>query len=213
MRILKCSEELDSETVENIKKAADDINNGKMVVYPTETVYGIGADIFNQKVIKSLYLVKKRPFDMPLSVAVADKDMIENIAVMTRNVEKLVDAFLPGPLTIITRKTSSVPDIATSMSQKVGIRIPDNKIAVELIRQSGVPIVATSANVHSHPDAVTVDEAVRDFGEKVPTYLDAGKCTIGKPSTIVWIMGDDVEIIRQGAITKKQIEDVLNAKS
>ncbi len=211
MNVYKCNQSLDSETMKYIKDAADRICNGELVVYPTETVYGIAADVFNQKAVKSLYFAKNRPFDMPLSVAVADKDMVENIAIMTSKVEKLVDAFLPGPLTIITKKDNSIPDIVTSMSQKVGIRIPDNKIALELIRQTGGPIIATSANLHSHPDAVTVDAAIKDYGDKVGAYLDAGACTLGKPSTIVWIMNDDVEIIRQGAITKQQIEDVLNA--
>ena len=211
MRILRCNSEIDATTKENIILASEDLMDGKLVVYPTETVYGIAADIFNQKAVKELYMVKNRPFDMPLSVAVSGKDMVENIAIMTRPVEKLIDAFLPGPLTIITKKDPSVPDIVTSMSQKVGIRIPDNKIALELIRQTGGPIIATSANLHSHPDAVTVDAAIKDYGDKVGAYLDAGACTLGKPSTIVWIMNDDVEIIRQGAITKQQIEDVLNA--
>lgn len=211
MRVLKCNKELDGITHENIVQAAMDLADGELVVYPTETVYGIAADIFNQKAIKSLYLAKNRPFDMPLSVAVSDKDMVENIALLTRPVEKLIDAFLPGPLTIITKKNPSVPDIVTSMSQKVGIRIPDNKVALDLIREFDGPIVATSANLHSHPDAVSIDAAIADFGETVKTYLDNGPCSLGKPSTIVWIMDDNVEVIRQGEITKKQIEDVLNA--
>jgi L-threonylcarbamoyladenylate synthase len=211
MRILKCDAlRMDKDTEENIIEASVDIGDGKLVVYPTETVYGIAADVFNQKAVKDLYVAKKRPFDMPLSVAVADKDMVSTIAVVTRPVEKLIDAFLPGPLTIITKKDPKVPDIVTSMSQKVGIRIPDNNVARELARKSG-PIITTSANLHSHHDAVRVEEAIADFGDKVTTYLDSGPCTLGKPSTIVWIMDDKVEIIRQGIITKKQIEDVLNA--
>lgn len=211
MRILRCNSEIDATTKENIVMAADDLMVGELVVYPTETVYGIAADIFNQKAVKNLYMVKKRPFDMPLSVAVSGKDMVENIAVMTRPVEKLIDAFLPGPLTIITKKDPNVPDIVTSMSQKVGIRIPDNKVALDLIEEFGGPIVATSANLHSHPDSVGIDTAIDDFGDSVKTYLDNGPCTLGKPSTIVWIMDDKVEVIRQGEITQKQIEDVLNA--
>ena len=211
MRILRCNNELDATTKENIMMAAEDLMNGDLVVYPTETVYGIAADIFNQKAVKNLYMVKNRPFDMPLSVAVSDKDMVETIALMTRPVEKLIDAFLPGPLTIITKKNPGVPDIVTSMSQKVGIRIPDNKVAIDLIEEFGGPIVATSANLHSRPDSVNVDTAIDDFGDSVKTYLDNGPCTLGKPSTIVWIMDDKVEVIRQGEITQKQIEDVLNA--
>ena len=211
MRILRCNSEIDATTRENIMLAAEDLSDGELVVYPTETVYGIAADIFNQKAVKNLYMAKNRPFDMPLTVAVSSKDMVENIAIMTRPVEKLIDAFLPGPLTIITKKDPNVPDIVTSMSQKVGIRIPDNKVAIELINEFGGPIVATSANLHSHPDAIGIDTAVEDFGETVKTYLDNGPCTLGKPSTIVWIMDDKFEVIRQGEITKKQIEDVLNA--
>jgi L-threonylcarbamoyladenylate synthase len=211
MRILRCNSEIDATTKENIIMAAEDLMVGGLVVYPTETVYGIAADIFNQKAVKNLYMVKNRPFDMPLSVAVSGKDMVENIAVMTRPVEKLIDAFLPGPLTIITKKDPNVPDIVTSMSQKVGIRIPDNKVAIDLIEEFGGPIVATSANLHSHPDSIDIDTAVEDFGDSVMTYLDNGPCSLGKPSTIVWIMDDKVEVIRQGEITKQQIEDVLNA--
>ena len=211
MRILRCNNELDATTKENIIMAAEDLMNGDLVVYPTETVYGIAADIFNQKAVKNLYMAKNRPFDMPLSVAVSDKDMVETIALLTRPVEKLIDAFLPGPLTIITKKNPGVPDIVTSMSQKVGIRIPDNKVAIDLIEEFGGPIVATSANLHSRPDSVNVDTAIEDFGDSVKTYLDNGPCTHGKPSTIVWIMDDKIEVIRQGEITQKQIEDVLNA--
>lgn len=211
MNVLECKGTLDAQTLKNIDTAANNIMEGRLVVYPTETVYGIAADVFNQRAVKDLYFAKNRPFDMPLSVAVADKDMVENVAVMTSKVEKLIDAFLPGPLTIITKKDSSIPDIVTSMSKKVGIRIPDNKVAIELIKAVGGPIIATSANLHSHPDAVSVDAAVKDFGDKVSTYLDAGPCTLGKPSTIVWIMDDEVEIIREGSITIQQIEDVLNA--
>lgn len=211
MNVLKCNkDQMDASTVDNIIHAAVDIGNGELVVYPTETVYGIAADIFNQVAVKNLYVAKNRPFDMPLSVAVADKDMAETIAIITRPVEKLIDAFLPGPLTIITKKDQSVPDIVTSMSHKVGIRIPDNKIALDLIKRTG-PIVATSANLHSHPDATSIDAAVTDFGDVVSTYLDSGPSSLGKPSTIVWIADDKFEVIRQGTITKKQIEDVLNA--
>ncbi|MCQ2056547.1 MAG: threonylcarbamoyl-AMP synthase [archaeon] len=211
MRILKCNIDPDEHTSRNIICAADDIADGKLVVYPTETVYGIAADIFNQKAIKNLYVAKNRPFDMPLSVAVADKNMIKDIAIVPRSIEKLIDAFLPGPLTIIVKKSSNVPDIVTSMSQEIGIRIPDNRIAIELIRQFGGPITATSANIHSHPDTTNINTAVQSFGDLISTYLDCGTSMLGKPSTIVGIVNDKVEIIRQGTISQEQIEAVLNA--
>ena len=115
---------------------------------------------------------------------------------------------MPGPLTIIVKKQPNVPDIVTSSSQKVGIRIPDNRFALELVRRTG-PIVATSANLHSHPDSVGVDTAIADFGDAVDTYIDSGTCSLGQPSTIVWLMDKEVEIIRQGAIPADKIKEVL----
>ena len=196
----KCTQRIDG--------IAEDIASGNLIVYPTETVYGIGADIFNPVAVKNVYLAKNRPFDMALSVAVSDKKMMEEIAVLDDNADKLLKAFLPGPLTIIIEKKPGVSDIITAMSKKVGIRIPDHPVALEIIKRTG-PIVATSANLHSNPDATTIDEAVKDLGSNVSTYVDSGPSELKKPSTIVWIMDGQVEIVRQGAISIKQIEEVL----
>ena len=210
MKIIKCdySHGFDAHCEEAVAAAAEDLAAGRLIVYPTETVYGIGADIYNESAVKNLYVAKNRPFDMPLSVAVSDKAMLESIAVLNENADKLVKAFLPGPLTIIIKKQPNVPDIVTSSSQKVGIRIPDNRFALELIRRTG-PIVATSANLHGRPDAVDVDAAIADYGDAVDTYIDAGSCTLGQPSTIVWLMDKEVEIVRQGAIPVDKIKEVL----
>ena len=210
MKIIKCdySQQWDMQCDDAVATAAEDIAAGKLVVYPTETVYGIGADIYNEAAVKNLYISKKRPFDMPLSVAVSDKAMLEKVAVINENADKLIKAFMPGPITIIVKKQPNVPDIVTSSSQKVGVRIPDNRFALELARRTG-PIVATSANLHSHPDAVDVNAAITDFGDAVDTYIDSGACTLGKPSTIVWLMDKQVEIIRQGAIPADKIKEVL----
>lgn len=209
MQVLKCNMNLDEATMDAISHAAEDIAAGKLIVYPTETVYGIGADVFNQKAVKKTFMVKNRPFDMPLSVAVTDKNMVEDIAEINENAEKLIDTFLPGPLTIIIKKKSTVSDMLTSGSDKVGIRIPDNPIALELARRCG-PIVATSANLHSHKDATSVETAIDELGDNISTYLDSGESTLRKPSTIVWLNGNEVEIIRQGAITIKQILEVVD---
>ncbi|MGE0015708.1 MAG: L-threonylcarbamoyladenylate synthase [Candidatus Methanomethylophilaceae archaeon] len=210
MKILRCNSgnELDENTMSAIAHAAEDIAAGNLVVYPTETVYGIGADVFNQKAVKKVFMAKNRPFDMPLSVAVTDKKMIEQVAVINENAERLIEAFLPGPLTIIIKKNAQISDMVTSGSEKVGVRIPDNPVALELIRRCG-PIIATSANTHSHPDSVVVDSAVKDLGDKISTYLDSGECTLGKPSTIVWLYKGEVEVVRQGAISREQIEEAL----
>jgi len=184
------------------------VKNGELIVYPSETVYGIGANIFDEGAMKKVYLAKRRPFDMPLSVGVSDKTMASKIAEIDESAEKLIDKFMPGPLTIIVKKKKCVPDIVTANSQKVGIRIPDHPVAMQIIKRTG-PIVATSANLHSKPDTVKMEDAQKDLGETVSAYIDSGPCPLGRPSTIIWLMDGEVEIIRQGAITKKQIEDVL----
>jgi L-threonylcarbamoyladenylate synthase len=207
----QCNESMDKATIEAINKAVTDLRDGKLIIYPTETVYGIGADAFDEAAAKKVYIAKSRPFDMPLSVAVSDLDMMRSIAEVTPTAEKLAEAFLPGPLTIIIKKRSNVPDIVTSMSDKVGIRITDHPIARELARRFG-PIITTSANKHSKPDAVTAQEAAKDLSPYAETCLDSGPCSLGKPSTIVWMKDDEMEIVRQGAITRKQIEEALDVK-
>jgi L-threonylcarbamoyladenylate synthase len=206
MKIYDCKDGGLSE--KDLKEVVAFVKKGEVIVYPSETVYGIGANIFDEAAVKKVFLAKHRPFDMPLSVGVADKKMAKTIAFIDEYAEKLIDRFMPGPLTIIVRKKAVVPDMVTSNSHKVGIRIPDHTVAMQIIKATG-PIVATSANVHSKPDAVRMEEAKNDLGDAVSAYIDSGPCTLGKPSTIVWLMDGEVEIVRQGAITKKQIEDVL----
>ena len=210
MRVLKCdcSKGLNDNCIQASMAAAEDIAAGNLIVYPTDTVYGIGADIYNEVAVKNLYLAKRRPFDMALSVAVADRKMMESVAILNETADKLIKAFLPGPLTIIIKKNPEVPDIVTAGSQKVGIRIPDHPIALEIARRSG-PIVATSANIHFQPDAIDIGMATAALGNSVSTYIDAGHSPSGKPSTIIWIKDKEYEIIRQGPITEDMIKEVL----
>lgn len=210
MRVLKCdcSKGLNDNCIQAAMSAAEDIAAGNLIVYPTDTVYGIGADIYNEVAVKNLYLAKRRPFDMALSVAVADRKMMESVAILNETADKLIKAFLPGPLTIIIKKNPEVPDIVTAGSQKVGIRIPDHPIALEIARRSG-PIVATSANIHFQPDAIDIGMATAALGNSISTYIDAGHSPSGKPSTIIWIKDKEYEIIRQGPITEDMIKEVL----
>ena len=210
MRVLKCdcSKGLNDNCIQAAMSAAEDIAAGNLIVYPTDTVYGIGADIYNEVAVKNLYLAKRRPFDMALSVAVADRKMMESVAILNETADKLIKAFLPGPLTIIIKKNPEVPDIVTAGSQKVGIRIPEHPIALEIARRSG-PIVATSANIHFQPDAIDIGMATAALGNSVSTYIDAGHSPSGKPSTIIWIKDKEYEIIRQGPITEDMIKEVL----
>ncbi|MCX6651072.1 MAG: L-threonylcarbamoyladenylate synthase [Methanomassiliicoccales archaeon] len=181
---------------------------GRLIVYPTETIYGLGADPFDETAVKRVYIAKRRPFDMPLSIAVHDIKMAECIAELDENVYRLAKAFLPGPLTLLVKKKAVLPDIVTASFPEVGIRVPDHPFALRMLEEFG-PIISTSANVHSHPNPTSIETAIADLGQSVSTYVDCGPCKVGIPSTIVQVIDGTVEVIRYGAIPKEKIENVL----
>jgi L-threonylcarbamoyladenylate synthase len=213
MEIIKCNKRKGCENCDlpesELDRIAAEIKAGRLVVYPTETVYGLGANPFDENAVKRVYLAKNRPFDMPLSIAVADMDMLESVAVMDQTSRRLASRFMPGPLTLLLTKKPMVPDIVTASSDEVGIRIPDHRFALRLIAKCG-PIISTSANLHSHPDPATLDKTVKDLGDAVSIYVDCGRTKLGKPSTIVEVREGKMEIIRQGAISTKQVEAALD---
>jgi L-threonylcarbamoyladenylate synthase len=179
---------------------------GELIVYPTDTLYGIGADPFNQA---SVFLAKNRPFDMPLSIAVSNEKMMESVAVLNDNARKLIRRFLPGALTILLTKKPSIPDILTSGSNQVGIRIPDHPLAIRIIDKFG-PVTSTSANLHSHKDPIDCRLPVQDLRETAKICVDCGRTSRGEPSTIVDVSDGTVEVIRKGAISQEEIEDALH---
>ncbi len=212
MRTIKCKTKGNVECALpeiEVQNIASELKAGKLIVYPTETLYGLGANVFDESAVKRVFVIKKRPFDMPLSVAVSDIEMLESVAVLDKTSRKLVQRLMPGPITLIITKKPNVPDIVTSGSDEVGIRMPDHPLALQIIERAG-PITSTSANLHSKPDPTTVGSMINEFGDAVSTYIDCGKTKLGKPSTIVAVHEGEIEIIRQGVITKKEIEAALN---
>jgi L-threonylcarbamoyladenylate synthase len=181
---------------------------GDMVIYPTDTLYGLGADPFNENSVKKVYMVKNRPFDIPLSIAVSNEKMMESVAVLNDNARKLIRKFLPGPLTVMLTKKPSLPDILTSGSNQIGIRIPDHPFALRLIDKFG-PIISTSANLHSHADPVDVSMPQKDLKGLVNLCVDCGKTKYAEPSTIVDVSDGAVEMIRKGVISQEEIENAL----
>ncbi|MBN1110073.1 MAG: threonylcarbamoyl-AMP synthase [Methanomassiliicoccales archaeon] len=211
MDIIKCKDaNCDNCTVSkhDLEHVLSMLRFGRLVVYPTETLYGLGADPFDETAVKKVYIAKRRPFDMPLSIAVHDISMAEEIAELEENAYRLAKAFMPGPLTLLLKKRSVLPDIITSSYPEVGIRIPDHPFALRMLEEFG-PIISTSANRHSHPQPTDVETAIADLGNSVATYVDCGPCRLGTPSTIVQVIDGTVEIIRHGAIPKEKIENVL----
>jgi L-threonylcarbamoyladenylate synthase len=192
-----------------IKEAAAIIKAGGLVVYPTETVYGLGASAFSRIAVLKVFAAKKRPLDNPLSVAVKDMKQADEIAYVNTAARKLAKVFLPGPLTIVLKKKANLPKELTSCSDKVGIRIPRNEIAIKLIELAG-PITATSANISGQQPITTADEAREQLGNKVDFILDGGPSQIGVESTVVDVSEEGrCEILRDGAIARVSIKDAL----
>ncbi len=189
-------------------KAIKALKNGKVIVYPTDTLYGLGADIYKVDAVRKVFEIKKRPLDDPLSVAVSDIDELEKIAFVNDKSRQLAKAFLPGRLTLILKKRSIIPDIVTGGLNKVAIRIPDNNVALELLSEFG-PITATSANIHGKKTPYIIKEISMQFkNEDISVYLNIGRVA-GKPSTIVDATKKHIKIVREGAIAEKEILDAI----
>ena len=194
---------------DKLKEIAKEIKNGKIAIFPTETMYGIGTNGLDESAVKKLYLVKKRSFNKPISLLVNNINMIEAV---TKNITKLeyalIEKFLPGPLTIILPKKEIVPDIVTANSDTVGIRIPENKIALKLIEYAGIPIATPSANISGKPSGTSIQDIMKDFDKGVDYFIDDGPSKIGKASTIVKVINGIPHILREGKITKDKINEV-----
>ena len=192
----------------NLSKAIKALSEGKLIVYPTDTLYGIGADIFNDNAVKKVYSVKKRELSNPLSVAVSNVGEMEKIALVNENARVLAKNFLPGRLTLVLKKRPVVPDIVTAGLDNVAVRIPDNEIALELISKFG-PITATSANVHEKQTPGVIKNIMIQFKKSdISFFIDDGVLE-EKPSTIIDATSSHLSILREGEITKKQILDAI----
>lgn len=189
-----------------LSKAISALSNGQVIVYPTDTLYGLGADIYNKDAVKHIFEIKKRPFDLPISVAVSCIEDLEKIAYVHNKTKKVIDQFLPGKLTIILKKKKTVPSIVTSNKENIAIRIPDNIIALELLSVFG-PLTCTSANIHCKPTPTVISDVQMQFKDSnISVYIDDGKLQ-SKASTIIDLTCDTPKIIREGVITKKDIMD------
>ena len=182
------------------------IKKGGIVVFPTETVYGIGTNGLDANAVKKLYDIKKRPLDKPISLLVSDLDMINKIAKdITKKEYELMKKFFPGPLTIILKKKDIIPDIVTANTDTIGIRMPSNEITRKLIQCAGVPIAAPSANISGEPSNTNLDDLINIFKENVDYYIDGGECKIGTASTIVKVIDEVPHILRNGSIREEEI--------
>ncbi len=192
------------DAVEIIEKAVEVLNKDGVVIYPTETVYGLGGNAFSLNAVRKVFEIKKRAAQEPLSIAVSSFEMLQEIAYVDEAAWDFIAKFLPGPVTILLLKKPAVPDLVTSGSKVVGIRFPDHKIALELISAFGKPITSTSANISGEPAPRSVEE-VR---VKADFLIDGGACRYGQASTIVDLINK--KIVRVGP-KSKEVQEFLES--
>lgn len=196
---------------EKLKEPAKIIKNGGIVIFPTETVYGIGTNGFNEESIRKIYELKKRDFNKPISLLVSNMEMVKMISEDISDLEyALMEEFFPGPFTIILKKKEVVPDILTANGDTVGVRMPSGEIAKKLIEYAEVPIATPSANISGKPSGTNINNIIKDFEGKVDYIIDSGESKLGVASTIVKVVDNVPHILREGSITKEQIEEVTN---
>lgn len=197
----------------NYNKIAKFLAIDGVIVYPTDTVYGVGARMDSENAIKKLYAAKSRAFSSPLIALVSSKEKVFDIAKVTpakkEKLQKLMDAFWPGGLTIVLKKREKVPAIMVSGGETVGVRMPNHEVALKIIEQAGGVLPTTSANISGAETPRSYEEISQEFKERVDVIIDDGKCPIGTESTIIDMSNRNIKILRTGAITKEEIEAVI----
>ncbi len=195
---------------ENIKQAVTLIRSGGLVAFPTETVYGLGADALNPRAVARIFEIKNRPSFDPLIVHIADfRDVEKLCSFVSLLAKKLMRKFWPGPLTLILPKCGIVPDIVTAGLPTVAVRMPSHNVALQLIRLAGRPIAAPSANPFGFLSPTTAAHVTEQLGGKVDLILDSGQCSVGIESTILDLSGGMPTLLRPGGISPEEIEKVI----
>ena len=192
-----------------IADAGEILRNGGLVAFPTETVYGLGASAFDSDAAKKIYAAKGRPSDNPLIVHICDKGQIKDIAEeIPESAKKVIDNFMPGPVTIILKKKSVVPNDVTAGLNTVAIRFPLHETAQKLIKAAGVPIAAPSANLSGKPSPTKAKHVVKDMTGRIDAIIDGGECNVGVESTIVDFTGEKPVILRPGGVTYDDLKGI-----
>lgn len=209
MQILKLQEKKNVE----LQLIKQEFESGGVVVIPTETVYGLAANAFDEQAINKIFEVKGRPKDNPLIVHISNLNMLnELVQEVPAKAKKLIDKFWPGPLTLVMKKRDVLPDTVTCGLDTVGIRMPKHKLALKIIEKVGLPLAAPSANLSGKPSPTEASHCVADLGEKVNFIVDGGRCEVGVESTVLLVAEEPFVILRPGIINQKQIENVLQEK-
>ncbi len=192
---------------EELTRAAERIRRGGLVAFPTETVYGLGANALDAAAVERIYRAKERPWASPLIVHVADENMARSVAAdWPPMAQALAQRFWPGPLTLIVKKAAIVPDLVTAGLDSVGVRMPSHPVALELIRRAGVPVAAPSANRFGQISPTTAEHVRAGLGDRVDMILDGGSAQVGIESTVLSLARTPPTILRPGMLTRGELE-------
>ena len=201
---------IDSDDWSVLRGAADVLSSGGLVAFPTETVYGLGANAFNEEAVKNIYKAKGRPSDNPMIVHIADKkDIFSVVRDVPESALVLMEAFSPGPITYILKKNEKIGDVVTAGLDTVAVRIPSDITARKLIEMSGCPVAAPSANLSGKPSPTKAEHVIKDMDGRIDYIIDGGSCQIGLESTVVDMTGDFPVILRPGAVTIEMIREYI----
>jgi L-threonylcarbamoyladenylate synthase len=185
--------------------------SGEVIVFPTDTIYGLGCVYNSEHAVKEIYKLKTREFDKPLAAYFSSIEMMERyVKDYSGYLEKICEEFLPGPITIITEKKKKIPDYVTSNTNTIGIRIPKHKFLLELIEELDCPIVGTSANISNLPSSKTAREAFKIFNSKISYIFEDDIGSSGIQSTVISLLGNELSLIREGAIPYSNIKNILS---
>ncbi|MFR5856753.1 MAG: L-threonylcarbamoyladenylate synthase [Bacilli bacterium] len=206
MKIFDWTNNIKNEELDEVVNA---LNNDKIVVFPTETVYGIGGNALKVEVINKLFQAKKRNYGKPISLLVGSIDKIKNIAYVDKNEEKIIKAFMPGELTLVLKKKACVNDLVTAGKNTVGVRIPNHNIALCILNKVDFPLATSSANISGENNIADFDEIVSDLKDYVDIFIKGNISDDLKASTVVELNNDIVNILREGKISKIDIEKTL----
>jgi L-threonylcarbamoyladenylate synthase len=204
--------DLPAPTRDEIKHAAALIRDGKLVAFPTETVYGLGANALDSAAVARIFEAKDRPTTSPIIVHVSSLEMAKSVvAEWPQAAQKLAQTFWPGPLTLVLKKQSAVPELVTAGLETVGVRMPSHPVALALIEASQRPIAAPSANRFTQLSPTTADHVRQSLGARVDYVLEGGPCTVGIESTVLSLAGGKAVLLRPGGVSRQQIEKVIGA--
>jgi L-threonylcarbamoyladenylate synthase len=200
----------DEPDIVKIRKAATIIREGGLVAFPTETVYGLGANALNEEAVNKIFRIKKRPSSDPIIVHISEMDELETVVKSTPELAyKLAERFWPGPLTMIMQRSDNIPSNVSAGLLTVAVRMPSHRISVALIRESGVPIAAPSANIFSRPSSTRAQHIIDDFSDSVDMIIDGGDSTIGLESTVLDLTSDPPVLLRPGGTPMEALKQVI----